>query len=83
MAQDFFLIPTNETRTASGIILPHKEGLILGVVGTLATEWVREQVKDTPDAVIEPHEAAVLVQLPVFMDAARQLLQSQVQPPPQ
>lgn len=81
MAQDIFLIRTDEARTPSGLILPNKEGLIMAVIGTLATDLVRERLSDVSDASIEPHEAAVLVQVPVFMNAARDLLQKELRPP--
>lgn len=81
MAHDIFLIRTDETRTASGLILPKTEGVIMAVIGTLATDIVHKELSGMPDASIESHEAAVLVQVPVFMHAARDLLQRELHRP--
>jgi hypothetical protein len=80
---EFFLVTTDMVRTPSGLILPHKSGKAVAIIGTLLPDnLVREKIEPMGGEV-NKDQACVVVALDLFLAAARDvaLAVRQNQPP--
>lgn len=72
---EFFLLNTDIVRTPSGLLLPNTKGEALAVIGTLATDQLRDKAQEA-GAELAPHQAIVIVDVNLFLHAAADIVRA-------